>query len=322
MGGKQRHEARGCVNLGYPPPLPLSKGLGGAPRPRPPPQVTAILADGSTVSGRALLACDGIHSAVRRSLFDPARADPGLARSLRAAPDALEFCGITTWWGKCALRPGSEAYRLVAETQASLDGLHTLVWCLGSRGHAGTFVGSPVSGAGAGSAAVSGGSSPSGGEVSTPASSSSGDAMVFAWAMSAPTHLLPSGWSDDLTRRGATSGFEVKSDLERHVRGLCPLIRAVVRATDADAISKVPVQVRARLDLPYVCGRAALLGDAAHPQPPFLGQGLNMALADAYVVAERLAHQPLEEALRAYAAEARREAVNEVCADTLWRGGF
>ena len=37
-------------------------------------------------------------------------------------------------------------------------------------------------------------------------------------------------------------------------------------------------------------GGGALLGDAAHPTLPFLAQGANMALEDAYVLAEAAAH--------------------------------
>jgi len=33
----------------------------------------------------------------------------------------------------------------------------------------------------------------------------------------------------------------------------------------------------------------AILGDAAHPQTPFLGQGVNMAITDAYVYATNIA---------------------------------
>ncbi len=54
-------------------------------------------------------------------------------------------------------------------------------------------------------------------------------------------------------------------------------------------------------------GRASvLLGDAAHPTLPFLAQGANMALEDAWVLAEALASLPLAQALPAY--QARRHA--------------
>merc|ERR1711995_300064 len=36
-------------------------------------------------------------------------------------------------------------------------------------------------------------------------------------------------------------------------------------------------------------GRAVLLGDAAHAMAPFLGQGANQAIQDAYCLADRLA---------------------------------
>jgi len=49
---------------------------------------------------------------------------------------------------------------------------------------------------------------------------------------------------------------------------------------------------------------AAILGDAAHPTLPFLAQGANLALEDAWVLAEALAVLPQAEALMAY--EARR----------------
>jgi len=46
--------------------------------------------------------------------------------------------------------------------------------------------------------------------------------------------------------------------------------------------------------------RTALLGDAAHPTLPFLAQGANMALEDAWVLADCMATLPLNEALPRY----------------------
>ncbi|MFN5828019.1 MAG: FAD-dependent monooxygenase, partial [Rhodobacterales bacterium] len=48
-------------------------------------------------------------------------------------------------------------------------------------------------------------------------------------------------------------------------------------------------------------GRAVLLGDATHPTLPFLAQGANMALEDAWVLADSLArHDPPEAGFAAY----------------------
>ncbi|MEM6385016.1 MAG: FAD-dependent monooxygenase [Pseudomonadota bacterium] len=49
-------------------------------------------------------------------------------------------------------------------------------------------------------------------------------------------------------------------------------------------------------------GRQVLLGDAAHPTLPFLAQGANLALEDAWVLARQLSEKPVNEALPAYQA--------------------
>lgn len=51
---------------------------------------------------------------------------------------------------------------------------------------------------------------------------------------------------------------------------------------------------------PMAQGGGAILGDAAHPTLPFLAQGANMALEDAWVLAERLSRLPLAQGLADY----------------------
>jgi salicylate hydroxylase len=53
-------------------------------------------------------------------------------------------------------------------------------------------------------------------------------------------------------------------------------------------------------------GRVAILGDAAHPTLPFLAQGANMALEDAWVLADALDHEDSVETAFARYAAARR----------------
>ncbi|MCX7645609.1 MAG: FAD-dependent monooxygenase [Rhodobacteraceae bacterium] len=64
-------------------------------------------------------------------------------------------------------------------------------------------------------------------------------------------------------------------------------------------------------------GAAAILGDAAHPTLPFLAQGANLALEDAWVLAASLAaHATPEAALAAYQAARRDRAVRVTDAAT------
>ncbi len=56
----------------------------------------------------------------------------------------------------------------------------------------------------------------------------------------------------------------------------------------------------------------ALLGDAAHPTLPFLAQGANMALEDAWVLADCLNALPADEALALYQARRRPRVVRAI----------
>ena len=69
-------------------------------------------------------------------------------------------------------------------------------------------------------------------------------------------------------------------------------------------------------------GQAALLGDAAHPTLPFLAQGANMALEDAWALAMMVArHDTLAQALAGYQAlrHARACKVIKAASGNAWK---
>jgi salicylate hydroxylase len=77
-------------------------------------------------------------------------------------------------------------------------------------------------------------------------------------------------------------------------------VREIVAATPNEDIVERPICDRPPLQL-WSKGRVTLLGDAAHPVVPSLGQGANMAFEDAYELADCLAVAPnTEMALNAY----------------------
>lgn len=74
----------------------------------------------------------------------------------------------------------------------------------------------------------------------------------------------------------------------------------------AQAASWSPWSIFSRPALPVGwTGPVTLLGDAAHPIPPFLAQGAALAIEDAFVLASRLAGAAAEQAARGYERERR-----------------
>ncbi len=73
-----------------------------------------------------------------------------------------------------------------------------------------------------------------------------------------------------------------------------------MEAIDAEIIVELPISDRPPLSS-WSKGRVTLLGDAAHPKSPSIGQGANTAFEDGYELSEYLAKAPnLEAALGLY----------------------
>ncbi|MYV67652.1 NAD(P)-binding protein [Streptomyces sp. SID2131] len=85
--------------------------------------------------------------------------------------------------------------------------------------------------------------------------------------------------------------------------GWYPPVVALVREASPEDVVVTDIHDRDPVD-DWVDGRVALLGDAAHPMVPALGQGANMALEDALVLSEALASAAeVPDALAAYVRE-------------------
>ena len=235
--------------------------------------VTVELMDGSTIEGSALLGCDGIHSAVRRCM---------MSSLPKAVKDELHFCDIVCWWGKVDIKPGTHFHKAFKATQKHEDEGPSFIWAIGDRNRPGSFMGAPTG-------------------------------RTFMWAFFEQSTQVPAKQSNDLTRRGGvTLDDESKGFLDSIVRNRGELIRLAVSETPASGITTVGVFDRKNLKLPYSHGRVVLLGDAAHPQSPFMAQGVNEAITDAFVCATRLSRQPVLTALRDYDSNSRRKGVNKV----------
>jgi len=100
---------------------------------------------------------------------------------------------------------------------------------------------------------------------------------------------------------GGSDGHDPVGELRTMFGGWPAPIDAVLEATESSGVIRTDTRDRDPIHS-WTEGRVALLGDAAHPMTPNLGQGAGQAIEDAVALARALAHwrDDLPEALRRY----------------------
>ena len=89
----------------------------------------------------------------------------------------------------------------------------------------------------------------------------------------------------------AQSPADIKSRIQENFSGWAEPVQEILAATNAEDIVERPICDRPPLEN-WSQGRVTLLGDAAHPMVPLLGQGANTAFEDAWELAQYLNNAP------------------------------
>lgn len=128
----------------------------------------------------------------------------------------------------------------------------------------------------------------------------SADGKIFTLIDVGDGHIFWSAGALSTDDSIAQEAAVVKSRVLEKFAGWAEPVQAIVEQTDAEDIVERPICDRPPL-LNWSKGRITLLGDAAHPMVPSLGQGGNTAFEDAWELSQWLSHAPsIEVALAGY----------------------
>lgn len=244
--------------------------------------VVAKLTSGKEIKGCVLLACDGIHSRCRAVMHG------GDSTTNKKSKDPLRFCNAVCYWGKTLAPKGSALQTEFLKNQAKITTeasgnsqqvqKTSMVMGMATKKVPAVFFIVP-----------------------------SKENTVLLWGITVSSKTTTGdSKTGDLTRRGGRVLTEAdkerllsfgshnknSNNSESLLNGIqdFPLLEMILDQTPAKDITQAGFFDRKNLNLPYTSKNklVALLGDAAHPQTPFLGQGVNMAITDAYVYANIL----------------------------------
>ena len=216
----------------------------------------------------------------------------------RDVDDPLNYCGQECWWGKTTVKPGSELDNELKRLTVSEKNIveadrNTSIVVIGTNIKPGAFFSCEIA----------------------------PNEHVWAYVLANKTPPTANA-SNDLTRRGGSvlTAEEKKREIDDMVAGCSKVLKLIVQQPSPGEITRAGFFDRKNLNLSYIDGRVALLGDSAHPQSPMMGQGANMAIVDGYVAATRLSTAmkdsscsgSVEQALSDYDSKVRRKENNIV----------
>lgn len=114
-----------------------------------------------------------------------------------------------------------------------------------------------------------------------------------------------SGWQEEGWSIPATV-----QEFEAHYSDLAPELIELIHGAPEDGLFKWGLRDREPLK-EWTVGRVTMMGDAAHPMTPFLGQGACLAIEDAMVLGRAFAESDsIDEALRRYEAARKTRGTN------------